>query len=164
MATSSSVVGVISDTHGLMRPEALDALRGSDLIVHTGDIGDPAVLNSLASLAPVHAIRGNNDRGDWAAALPATEVVEVGAHSIYLLHDLANLDLEPAAAGFAIVVSGHSHKPAIETHNGVLFVNPGSAGPRRFKLPVTVATIMFGSDGPVARIVTLRVPPPGRKH
>lgn len=164
MAPSSSVIGVISDTHGLIRPAALEALRGSDLIVHAGDIGDPAVLNSLASIAPVHAIRGNNDRGNWAADLPTTEVVELGAYSIYILHNLADLDLDPAAAGFTIVVSGHSHKPAVEQRNGVLFVNPGSAGPRRFKLPVTVAKMRLGSGNPVAKIVTLKLPPPKIKN
>jgi putative phosphoesterase len=146
-----------------MRSEALDALRGSDLIVHAGDIGDPMVLNSLASIAPVRAIRGNNDKGNWAAALPTTDLVELGAHSIYILHNLADLDLDPAAAGFTTVVSGHSHKPAIRKRNGVLFVNPGSAGPRRFKLPVTVATIRLGCGSPAARIVTLTLPP-SRKH
>ena len=145
-----------------MRPEALDALHGSDLILHAGDIGDRAVLNSLASIAPVRAIRGNNDRGDWAANLPTTEVVEVGPYSIYLLHNLADLDLDPAAAGFASVVSGHSHKPTIEERNGVLFLNPGSAGPRRFKLPITIATMRLGSAGPVARIVTLALASPSR--
>ena len=164
MAPSFLLLGLISDTHGLMRPEALDALRGSDLIVHAGDIGDAAILNSLASIAPVRAIRGNNDKGDWAADLPLTEVVELGAHSIYILHNLADLDLDPAAAGFASVVSGHSHKPAIEERDGVLFVNPGSAGPRRFKLPVTVAKMRLGSSNPAASIVTLRLPPPRRKR
>jgi putative phosphoesterase len=164
VAPSSFTVGVISDTHGLIRPEALDALQGSDLIVHAGDIGDSAVLNSLANIAPVRAIRGNNDRGNWAAGLPTTDVVELGAHSIYILHNLADLDLDPAAAGFTSVVSGHSHKPAVEQRNGVLFVNPGSAGPRRFKLPVTVATMTLRSRKSVARIVTLRLPPSGREQ
>jgi uncharacterized protein len=164
VAPSSFTVGVISDTHGLIRPEALDALQGSDLIIHAGDIGDSAVLNSLANIAPVRAIRGNNDRGNWAVDLPTTDVVELGAHSIYILHNLADLDLEPAASGFTSVVSGHSHKPAIEKRNGVLFVNPGSAGPRRFKLPVTVATMTLRSGKLVARIVTLRLLPPGREQ
>jgi uncharacterized protein len=162
MANSSHLVGLISDTHGLMRPEALDALRGSDLIVHAGDIGDPAVLDSLASIAPVCAIRGNNDRGAWAAGLSATEVIELGPHSIYVLHNLTELDLDPAAAGFSTVVSGHSHKPASEERGGVLFVNPGSAGPRRFRLPVTVATIRFQPGRLVAKIVELALPRPGR--
>jgi uncharacterized protein len=164
VAPSSFTVGVISDTHGLIRPEALEALQGSDLIVHAGDIGDSAVLNSLANIAPVRAIRGNNDRGNWAGDLPTTDVVELGAHSIYILHNLADLDLDPAASGFTSVVSGHSHKPAIEKRNGVLFVNPGSAGPRRFKLPVTVATMTLRSGKLVARIVTLRLLPPGREQ
>jgi uncharacterized protein len=151
----SYLIGLISDTHGLVRREALDALRGSDLIIHAGDIGDPAVMNSLASIAPLRAIRGNNDKGAWAASLPKTEVVELGWHCIYVLHNLAELDLDPAAAGFSAVVFGHSHKPSVEERQGVLFVNPGSAGPRRFKLPVTVATIMIRSEHRVARIVEL---------
>ena len=155
MARSSYLLGLISDTHGLMRPEALDALRGSDLIIHAGDVGDPAVLESLALLAPVHAIRGNNDRGVWAAGLPATEVVELGSHSIYVLHNLTELDLDPAAARFTIIISGHSHNPAIEKRGGVLFVNPGSAGPRRFKLPVTVATMMLQGGYCEAKIIQL---------
>jgi putative phosphoesterase len=141
-----------------MRAEALEALLGSDLIIHAGDIGDPAVLNSLATIAPVRAIRGNNDRGAWAAGLPATEVIQLGSHWIYVLHSLADLDLDPAAAGFTIVVSGHSHKPAVEERGSVLFVNPGSAGPRRFKLPVTVATLAVRSSGCEANIVRLAVP------
>jgi uncharacterized protein len=150
-----SLLGLISDTHGLMRPEAVDALRGSDLIIHAGDIGDPAILQLLAQIAPVHAIRGNNDRGEWAANLPATEIVERGRYSIYVIHNLAELDLDPAAAGFSIVVSGHSHKPFIEKRGGVLFVNPGSAGPRRFKLPVTVAAVTLGFDSSEAHIIPL---------
>jgi uncharacterized protein len=166
MPRSFYLVGLISDTHGLMRPEALNALCGSDLIIHAGDIGDPAVLDFLAQVAPVHAIRGNNDHGVWAARLPTTSVVEIGAHSIYVLHNLAELALEPAAAGFSTVVSGHSHKPAIHSRGDVLFVNPGSAGPRRFKLPVTVATINFRSDSRDARIIQVaasrpKAPPAG---
>lgn len=158
------LLGLISDTHGLIRPEALAALRGSDLILHAGDIGEPAVLNSLEKIAPVRAIRGNNDRGPWAADLLTTDVIELGNDSIYMLHNLADLDLDPAAAGFASVVSGHSHKPALEKRGGILFVNPGSAGPRRFKLPVTVATMTLGTGSPSARIVTLSLPPLIRKQ
>jgi len=128
-----------------MRPEALDALRDSDLIVHCGDIGDPAVLEALRTIAPVHAIRGNNDKGRWARNLPNDNIVEVGSHTIYVLHNLSELDLDPHAAGFAAVISGHSHKPVIRKQGNILFVNPGSAGPRRFKLPVTVATLAVGS-------------------
>jgi putative phosphoesterase len=155
VADSSYLVGLISDTHGLMRQDALDALRGSDLIIHAGDIGDPAVLESLAGLAPIRAIRGNNDKGSWAAQLPKTEIVEFGPHSIYVLHDLAELDLDPAAAGFTTVVSGHSHKPVIQERGTVLFVNPGSAGPRRFSLPVTVATMRLSLERRDATIIQL---------
>jgi putative phosphoesterase len=158
VAHSSYLLGLISDTHSLMRPEALAALQGSDLIIHAGDIGDPAVLDSLATIAPVRAIRGNNDKGGWAAQLPTTEVIEIGQHSIYVLHNLAELDLEPAAAGFSVVVSGHSHKSAIERRGGILYVNPGSAGPRRFKLPVTVATITLHYGPSEAQIVPLALP------
>jgi uncharacterized protein len=148
-------VGLISDTHGLIRPEALDALSGSDLIIHAGDIGDPAVLNALERVAPVRAIRGNNDKGAWAVSLPAWEVVELGAQAIYVLHNLAELDLDPSAGGFAAVVSGHSHKPIIEPRGKVLFVNPGSAGPRRFRLPVTVAKLAVTADSCKAAIIEL---------
>jgi hypothetical protein len=132
----ATVVGVISDTHGLLRPEAREALRGSDLILHAGDIGGGEILDSLRRLAPVVAIRGNVDRGLWAETLPDTEVVEVGGLHLYLLHDRNALSLNPAAAGIAAVVSGHSHQPMQEIRQGVLYFNPGSAGPRRFKLPV----------------------------
>jgi uncharacterized protein len=135
------LVGLISDTHGLLRPEALHALRGSNLIVHAGDVGDPEILEALGAIAPVIAIRGNVDTGAWASALPTTAVAEAGAALIYVLHDLNTLDLDPAAAGFQVVVSGHSHQPASAERAGVLYVNPGSAGPRRFALPVTVAQL-----------------------
>ncbi|HEX2826326.1 MAG TPA: metallophosphoesterase family protein [Burkholderiales bacterium] len=138
---SSKKVGVISDTHGLLRPEAVAALRGSEVIIHAGDIGSPAVLEDLAKIAPVFAVRGNNDRDDWARALPLTDVVEVGGLLVYLLHDIADLDLDPAAAGMSAVITGHSHKPLAETRDGVLFLNPGSAGPRRFNLPIAVARL-----------------------
>jgi putative phosphoesterase len=137
------IVGLISDTHGLLREEAVEALRGSDLIIHAGDVGDAKILEDLRVLAPVVAIRGNVDLEPWADALPVTAVAETGAVSIYVLHDLNRLDLDPAVAGFQIVVSGHSHKPAQAARNGVLFINPGSAGPRRFQLPVTVARLDF---------------------
>jgi putative phosphoesterase len=138
-----------------MRPEALDALRGSDLIIHAGDIGDPAVLEALGKLAPVRAIRGNNDRGGWASRLPTREVVEVGGRAIYVMHNLAEFDPDPAAAGFSVVVSGHSHKPLVQQREKVLFVNPGSAGPRRFTLPVTVGRLTLRSAGCEADIVQL---------
>ena len=128
---------MISDTHGLLRPRALDALAGSDLILHAGDVGDPAILDALRRIAPVTAVRGNIDHGDWARALPETAVVE----GIYMLHNLRDLDRDPAAAGFRAVVSGHSHKPGSFQKHGVLYLNPGSAGPRRFRLPVTLARL-----------------------
>ncbi len=136
-----TVVGVISDTHGLLRPEAIAALRGSDMIIHAGDVGRPDVLEALRVLAPTFAVRGNVDTQTWAEKLPTTEVVEVGPLLIWMLHDIAELDLDPVAAGFAVVVYGHSHKPSIETREDVLYLNPGSAGPRRFRLPVTVARL-----------------------
>jgi putative phosphoesterase len=135
------LIGLISDTHGLLRPEALRALDGSDLIVHAGDVGKPEILNSLRLLAPVVAVRGNIDRGGWATALPLTATVKAGSVAVYVLHDLQQLDLDPAAAGFQVVVSGHSHKPSRTERGGVLYLNPGSAGPRRFQLPVTVARL-----------------------
>jgi putative phosphoesterase len=150
-----TLIGVISDTHGLVRPAAIEQLRGSDLIIHCGDVGDAAVLGALRELAPVRAVRGNNDTGTWASALPLDDVVEVGAHAFYVIHDLGELTLEPAAAGFAAVLSGHSHRPSVETRKGVLFVNPGSAGPRRFTLPIAVARITVGPEACDARIVEL---------
>ena len=134
-------IGLISDTHGLMRPEALRALEGSELIIHSGDVGSPEIISALKSIAPVVAIRGNVDVEPWAAQLPETEVVETEVATFYVLHDVHALDLKPAAAGFDIVVSGHSHKPIRTEQDGVLYINPGSAGPRRFNLPVTVARL-----------------------
>jgi putative phosphoesterase len=150
-------IGLISDTHGLVRPEALAALRGSDHILHAGDIGNAAVLEALRGLAPVTAVRGNNDRGEWAAALPESEAVELGGVWLYLLHDLHGLDLDPAAAGFAAVITGHSHKPLVETRRGTLYINPGSAGPRRFKLPVAVARLHVAGRRLDAEVVPLAV-------
>lgn len=135
------VVGVISDTHGLLRPEAVADLKSSELIVHAGDIGTPEVLDELGKIAPVIAVRGNSDKGAWAATLPDTEVVQAGEFSFYVLHDVNELDLDPTAAEFTAVITGHSHRPGVEERNGVLFLNPGSAGPRRFKLPVTLARL-----------------------
>jgi putative phosphoesterase len=134
-------VGVISDTHGLLRPEAVAALRGSDYIIHAGDIGDASILKTLAEVAPVTAIRGNVDREAWARKIFSTDVLEAGGISIYVLHNIQELDLEPEAAGFGVVVCGHSHVPKQETKNGVLYFNPGSAGPRRFRLPVTMGRL-----------------------
>jgi uncharacterized protein len=136
-----TVVGIISDTHGLMRPQALAALRGAQLIIHAGDVGKPAVLEALRAIAPTYAVRGNVDTDDWAQALPLTQRIAVGASVFFVLHDIAQLDLDPAAAGFSAVVFGHSHMPLIETRQGVLFLNPGSAGPRRFKLPIALARV-----------------------
>jgi len=132
-------IGLISDTHGLLRPEALQAMRGSDLIIHAGDVGDPSILEALANIAPVVAVRGNVDTADWAESLPETAVAEAAGVNIYVLHDVKTLDLDPKASEFHIVVSGHSHKPSRSERNGVLYINPGSAGPRRFSLPITIA-------------------------
>ena len=148
-------IGVISDTHGLVRPAAIELLRGSELIIHCGDIGDPAVLDALRALAPVRAVRGNNDRGGWAAKLPCSEIVEAGGQMLYVLHDVSELDLEPAAAGFVAVLSGHSHRPSVERRRGVLYLNPGSAGPRRFTLPIAVAKLTVSPRRCDARIVEL---------
>ncbi len=152
---SERLVGVISDTHGLVRPEALAALRGVALIVHAGDIGGPEVLTQLGAIAPVAAVRGNNDRGAWAAALPETDVVDVGGRLLYVLHDVKTLDLDPAAAGFHAVIAGHSHKPSVQERDGVLFLNPGSAGPRRFSLPIALARLRVGGARLDAEIVRL---------
>ncbi|HET7258104.1 MAG TPA: metallophosphoesterase family protein, partial [Candidatus Acidoferrum sp.] len=138
------IIGLISDTHGLMRDAALRALRGVDLILHAGDVGAPEILETLKALAPVIAVRGNVDSSAWGRALPLTEVIEAGPATIYMLHILEDLDLSPAAAGFDIVISGHSHKPGQYWKDGVLYVNPGSAGPRRFRLPITVARLDLG--------------------
>ena len=148
-------VGLLSDTHGLLRPEAVKFLRGSDFIVHAGDIGDPAVLETLRALAPVTAVRGNNDRDSWARGIAETEVLQVGEVFIHVLHYLAQLDVDPAAAGFQVVVSGHSHQPRIEERGGVLYVNPGSCGPRRFKLPVAVAELSVSGKSVKAKLVEL---------
>jgi putative phosphoesterase len=155
MVDSVLLVGLIADTHGLMRPEALDALQKADLIIHAGDIGKPAVLDGLQTLAPVCAIRGNNDRDPWALSLPTHDTVKIGAHTLYVLHNLTELDLDPVASGFSVVVSGHSHKPEFKTLNQVLFVNPGSAGPRRFTLPITVAMLAVRPERCAASIIQL---------
>lgn len=150
-------IGVISDTHGRLRPEAVDALRGSDLIVHAGDVGDPGILEVLGRVAPVRAVRGNTDRGAWARSLPETDVVDAGPFLLYVLHDPALLDLDPRAAGFEAVVYGHTHRPEVRRRNGVLHLNPGSAGPRRFRLPVTVARLEWAAGTLEATIVPLDV-------
>jgi putative phosphoesterase len=153
--SKSRLVGVISDTHGLLRPEAVEALKGSELIVHAGDIGGPEIIEALRVIAPVVAVRGNNDRGRWAEEFPLYDVAEVGATHLYVLHDLKELDLSPEAAGFRVVVSGHSHKPLAEERRGVLYLNPGSAGPRRFTLPVTVARLNVNGGDATAEIINL---------
>lgn len=144
---------LISDTHGLLRPEVVDFVRGSARIVHAGDIGDPAILDALSALAPLTVVRGNNDRGPWAEALADTDTIAVEGVLLHVLHDLATLDLDPAAAGIGVVVSGHSHKPRIERRDGVLYVNPGSVGPRRFSLPIAAAELVIEGGEATARIV-----------
>ncbi len=148
-------IGLISDTHGLLRPEALDFLRGADHIVHAGDICDPAILDALAAIAPLTAVRGNNDFGAWAERLPVTELVPLGGVLLYAIHDLAEIDLDPPAAGVQVVVSGHSHMPVVQQRDGVLYVNPGSAGPRRFRLPISVGELQVADGAVTARTVTL---------
>jgi len=148
---------VISDTHGLLRPEAVAALSGSDLIVHAGDVGDPEVLARLRAIAPTVAVRGNVDTAPWARALPVTEVVEAGALQLYMLHNLSALDLDPKASGFAAVISGHTHRPRAEVRDGVLYLNPGAAGPRRFSLPVSVARMQVRGSHLSHELIELRV-------
>lgn len=152
--TTTHLIGVISDTHGLLRPQAVDALRGVEHIIHAGDVGKPSVLDPLRAIAPVTAIRGNVDMGDW---LPRTEVVEVGEALLYVLHNLDHLDLDPKAAEMDAVIYGHTHRPSIERRNGVLYLNPGSAGPRRFDLPVSVALLRVTGHQLDAELVTLNV-------
>jgi len=147
-------VGLISDTHGLLRPEVLDFLRGSEHVVHGGDVCDASVLEALRALAPLTAVRGNNDRGAWAASLRESELVRLGEIFLYAIHDLAEIDIEPRAAGVRVVVSGHSHRPSVEERDGVLYVNPGSAGPRRFRLPIAAAELSVEGERVTAKIVT----------
>jgi putative phosphoesterase len=150
-------VGLISDTHGLLRPQAVEALRGSDFIVHGGDIGNAGILEALRAMAPLTVVRGNNDRDAWAEGIAETERAAFGGVQLYAIHDLAQLDIDPRAAGVRVVVSGHSHKPKVEERGGVLYVNPGSAGPRRFSLPIAVAHLLIDGDAVSARIVELAV-------
>jgi len=150
-------IGVISDTHGLLRPEALAALEGSDTIIHGGDVGDAAILERLAEIAPVFAVRGNTDRGAYAERLPHDELVRIEQRMIYVLHDLGELELDPPTAGFDVVVSGHTHRPLIEWREGVLYLNPGSAGPRRFNLPITLARLTLHAGQLETEIVDLGV-------
>ena len=150
-------IGLISDTHGLLRPEAVTYLRGSDLIVHAGDVGNAEVLEGLRAVAPVTAVRGNNDTGAWAHRIPPTAVLKAGGVQIYVLHDIAELDVNPADEGVRVVVSGHSHRPSINERDGVLYVNPGSAGPRRFKLPVAAGELRIRGASVRAKIAELEI-------
>ena len=150
-------LGVISDTHGLLRPQAIEALRGSDMIVHAGDVGSPEVLRGLEEIAPVVAVRGNNDREPWAKDLSLSEAFELGGASIYVLHDVNELDLDPRVAGFSVVIAGHSHQPRCEERDGVLFFNPGSAGPRRFRLPISVGRIVIDGARVTGQLETLEI-------
>jgi uncharacterized protein len=150
-------LGIISDTHGLLRPEAAVFLEGCDRIVHAGDIGTAEVLARLSSIAPVTAVRGNNDTGAWAEVIPETELFDFSGIHVYAIHDLSLLDIDTSAAGIQLVVSGHSHKPLIERRDGIVFVNPGSAGPRRFKLPISVAEILVEGGAISSRIVELNI-------
>ncbi len=148
-------IGLISDTHGLLRPEAIRALSSARYIIHAGDIGGPEILDELRKIAPVHAVRGNNDKGAWAAGIPLYLALELEGVSIHVRHDLQEIDIDPKAAGFDVVVTGHSHKPTISERDGVQFVNPGSAGPRRFTLPVTVGYLDVTTGRPRARITQI---------
>src|ERR1700679_1809606 len=148
-------VGLISDTHGLLRPEARAFAGACDYIIHGGDIGSAAILDELSAMAPLIAVKGNNDRQAWAAHLPETEMIRVGGAFIYVIHDISRLDIEPQAAGVHVVVSGHSHKPLVEQRSGILYVNPGSCGPRRFKLPISVGELMVEGTQVRARTVEL---------
>jgi putative phosphoesterase len=150
-------IGVIADTHGLLRPQAVAALEGSPLIIHAGDVGSPEILDELRRIAPVFAVRGNVDKGPWATQLPETEIVDVADCLLYVLHDLGTLDLDPRTAGFRAVITGHSHQPKIETKDGVLYFNPGSAGPRRFHLPVSVGRLTASGGDLRAEIIKLDV-------
>lgn len=150
-------MGVISDTHGLLRPEVISVFEGVSLIIHAGDVGRPAVLEALRNIAPVVAVRGNTDKDAWAFRLPLTEVVAVTGVSLYVLHDLSRLDLNPAVSGFSAVINGHTHEPAIKKKDNVLFINPGSAGPKRFTLPISVALLHIKNDSLKADLVTLNV-------
>jgi uncharacterized protein len=158
MREDKIILGIISDTHSLLRPEAIEALRASDRILHAGDIGNPEILEALTKIAPVTAIRGNIDTEPWVSNLPETEVVEAAGVSIYMLHDIRELDLNPAAAGFRVVIYGHSHEPKIEEKNSVLYFNPGSAGPRRFDLPITVGRLSIHEGKVQAEVVELEPP------
>jgi putative phosphoesterase len=153
----TQTIGVISDTHGLLRPQAVTALKGASLIIHAGDVGDADILSSLRQIAPVIAVRGNIDKQPWTVALPQTEIVKVGGRVLYVLHSLDDLDLDPSTSGLHAVITGHSHQPKIETVDGVLYFNPGSAGPRRFTLPISVGRLIVSDKDLVAEIIELQV-------
>ncbi|MBE7212803.1 MAG: metallophosphoesterase family protein [Gluconacetobacter diazotrophicus] len=165
MAARPIVLGLVSDTHGLLRPEILDVLRGSDRIVHAGDVGDPAILEALARLAPLTVVRGNVDEGDWADRLPATATIEAGpGMRLLVIHDLGALEGDPAAAGFGAVVHGHSHRPGSFRKHGVLYVNPGSAGPRRFSLPISAGRLVVAGDALSVELVPIEAAPIRRRN
>jgi uncharacterized protein len=151
------LIGLISDTHGLVRPQALQALQGVDLVIHAGDIGTPEVMDALKRIAPLVAIKGNNDRGSWARSLPDTKLVKISAVQLYVIHNVKELDCDPVARGIQVVISGHSHKPSVVHREGVLYVNPGSAGPRRFKLPVAVGKLHMNRLNVKAEIIELDI-------
>ncbi len=151
------MIGVISDTHGLIRPEVFEMFKGVDLIIHAGDIGGVEVLSALETIAPVKAVRGNNDRDSWADHIPHDQVIEYGSHLFYVLHEVGHLDLDPVAAEFSAVIYGHSHRPLAETKNGVLYLNPGSAGPRRFSLPISLARLHIEKSRLTPKLIDLSV-------
>ena len=155
--STEHTIGVISDTHSLLRPEAVDYLQGSEIIVHAGDIGSPDVLEVLSEIAPVYAVRGNNDRGDWAQAVPEVEMFEFSGKTIYMVHDPADIDIDPHAAGVDLIVTGHTHHPKLEERDGVIYLNPGSAGPRRFKLPIAIGKVTLKDGELSAELDTLSI-------
>jgi putative phosphoesterase len=153
--THSTTIGVVSDTHGLLRPTAVERLRGVDLIIHAGDIGSPEVLAALEAIAPVTAVRGNNDMGAWAARIPLTSILPIAETRLYVLHDIKDLTIDPRTNGIAAIVAGHSHKPSLEERDGVLFLNPGSIGRRRFRLPIAMAFLVVRGSRVTGNIVQL---------
>jgi len=152
-----SKIGILSDTHGLLRPEVVSAISDCKIIIHAGDIGDPGVLEALEKIAPVHAVKGNTDIGKWAEKFPLTDLIEVDGYFIYIIHEIEHLDLDPSAAKIDMVVFGHSHVAELKKKSSVLYLNPGSAGPRRFSFPVTIANVRVNSDGLIPEIIRLNV-------
>lgn len=157
MTSTRTIIGVVSDTHGLLRPEAVQALRGSEAIIHAGDVGREEILRELEKMAPVTVVRGNIDTSSWARKLPASNMLEIAGTSIYVLHNVDDLDLDPAAAGFSAVIFGHSHRPLIENRNGVLSFNPGSAGPRRFNLPICLGRLFVENGKLTPELIELKL-------